>query len=240
MHLKKLNIQLSKLEQQFLDVSVKQANNTNDAFLSDELTNIRKQISSLGIYSRLFADFNKLVSETQQCLELLSESKDDKEMRKMAEDDLETLSEQFNDLQYEIEDEAVPKRDIDGRNVTLEIRQAAGGSESSLFAADLVIMYKAYCQRMGWRCVQEDFQADMAIHKGCKLGVYKVTGEEVYKHLKHESGVHKVQRVPETEKQGRMHSSTATVTVMPEVPKEFSIDEKDIRIDTYRASGAGG
>jgi peptide chain release factor 1 len=78
-------------------------------------------------------------------LELLSESKDDKEMKKMAEDDLETLSEQFNDLQYEIEDEAVPKRDIDGRNVTLEIRQAAGGSESSLFAADLVIMYKAYC-----------------------------------------------------------------------------------------------
>jgi peptide chain release factor 1 len=78
-------------------------------------------------------------------LELLSESKDDKEMKKMAEDDLETLTEQFNDLQYEIEDEAVPKRDIDGRNVTLEIRQAAGGSESSLFAADLVIMYKAYC-----------------------------------------------------------------------------------------------
>ena len=152
MHLKKLNIQLGKLEQQFLEVSVKQANNTSDAFLSDELTNIRKQISSLGIYSRLFADFNKLVSETEQCLELLAESKDDKEMRKMAEDDLETLTEQFNDLQYEIEDEAVPKRDIDGRNVTLEIRQAAGGSESSLFAADLVTMYKAYCQRMNWRC----------------------------------------------------------------------------------------
>ena len=98
MHLKKLNIQLGKLEQQFLEVSVKQANNTSDAFLSDELTNIRKQISSLGIYSRLFADFNKLVSETEQCLELFAESKDDKEMRKMAEDDLETLSEQFNDL----------------------------------------------------------------------------------------------------------------------------------------------
>ena len=152
MHLKKLNVQLGKLEQQFLEVSVKQASNASDAKLSEELTNIRKQISSLGIYARLFADFNKLVSETEQCLELLAESKDDKEMRKMAEDDLETLTEQFNDLQYEIEDEAVPKRDIDGRNVTLEIRQAAGGSESSLFAADLVTMYKAYCQRMNWRC----------------------------------------------------------------------------------------
>ena len=85
------------------------------------------------------------MSETEQCLELLSESKDDKEMKKMAEDDLQALTEQFDDLQFEIEDEAVPKRDIDGRNVTLEIRQAAGGSESSLFAADLVIMYKAYC-----------------------------------------------------------------------------------------------
>lgn len=90
--------------------------------MSDELTNIRKQISSLGIYARLFSDFNKLIYETEQCLELLAESKDDKEMKKMAEDDLEALTEQFDDLQYEIEDEAVPKRDIDSRNVTLEVR----------------------------------------------------------------------------------------------------------------------
>ena len=122
MHLKKLNDQLSALESKFLEVSVKQANNASDTSVSEELTSIRKQISSLGIYSRLFADFNKLVSETEQCLELLAESKDDKEMKKMAEDDLEALAEQFDDLQVEIEDEAVPKRDIDGRNVTLEIR----------------------------------------------------------------------------------------------------------------------
>ena len=158
----------------------------------------------------------------------------------MAEDDLESLREQLDDLQVEIEDEAVPKREIDSRNVTLEIKQAAGGSESSLFAADLVVMYKAYAQRKGWRCVQEDYQADFAIHKGCKLGVFKITGDEVYRHLKHEVGVHKVQRVPETEKAGRMHSSTASVIVMPEVPNTFQINEKDIRIDTYRASGAGG
>ena len=84
---------------------------------------------------------------------------------------------------------------------------------------------------MSWKCVQEDFQVDMAIHKGCKLGVFKITGEDVYKHLKHESGVHKVQRVPETEKQGRKHSSTALGTIMPEVPKDFTIDEKGISID---------
>ncbi len=85
----------------------------------------------------------------------------------------------------------MPKRDVDSKNVTLEIRQAAGGSESSLFAADLVGMYKAYCMRKGWRCQQEEYVADFAIHKGCKLGIFKISGEDVYKHLKHESGVHK-------------------------------------------------
>ena len=88
-------------------------------------------------------------------LEMMKES--DKELRKMAEEDLASLREQLDDLQAEIEEECVPKRDIDTRDVTLEIRQAAGGSESSLFAADLAIMYKAYCQRKGWRCVQEDY-----------------------------------------------------------------------------------
>lgn len=129
---------------------------------------------------------------------------------------------------------------MDRKNVSLEIRQAAGGSESSLFAEDLVNMYKAYCQLKGWRCQQEEYAVDLAIHKGCKHALFKISGENVYQHLKHEAGVHKVQRVPETEKQGRIHSSTATVAVMPEVPKEFSVNEKEIRIDTYRASGAGG
>lgn len=106
----------------------------------------------------------------------------------------------MEELQLEIEDEAIPKKEIDGRNCTLEVRQAAGGSESSLFAADLVTMYKAYALRKGWRWVQEEYHMDFAINKGCKLGVFKISGEDVYKHLKHEVGVHKVQRVPETEK----------------------------------------
>jgi peptide chain release factor 1 len=136
------------------------------------------------------------------CLEMMREG--DKEISRMAGEDLASLREQLDALQVEIEEECVPKRDIDTRDVTLEVRQAAGGSESSLFAEDLVTMYKALCQRKGWRCVQEDYQQDMAINKGCKLGVFKITraasGGDVYRHLKHESGVHKVQRVPETEK----------------------------------------
>ena len=93
---------------------------------------------------------------------------------------------------------------------------------------------------MGFRAEQLEFMPDMSINKGCKKGVLKVTGTDVYKHLKHESGVHKVQRVPETEKAGRLHSSTAVVLIMPEVPREFTLDMKDVRLDFYRAQGAGG
>ena len=101
-------------------------------------------------------------------------------------------------------------------------------------------MYQGYCRVMGFRIQELEFQPDMAIGKGCKKGVLMVKGEDVYKHLKHESGVHKVQRVPETEKQGRLHSSTAIVLVVPEVPREFTMDMKDIRIDYMRAQGPGG
>ncbi len=96
-------------------------------------------------------------------------------------------------------------------------------------------MYKNYCQVMGFRFKQLDFQPDTTINKGCKNGTFFVEGENVYKHFKHESGVHKVQRVPETEVKGRIHSSTAIVIVMPDVPREFVLDMKDVRIDTYRA-----
>lgn len=88
---------------------------------------------------------------------------------------------------------------------------------------------------MGFRLKQLDYQADISINKGCKNGTFYIEGEDVYKHLKHESGVHKVQRVPETETKGRIHSSTAIVIVMPEVPREFVLDMKEVRIDTYRA-----
>jgi len=88
---------------------------------------------------------------------------------------------------------------------------------------------------MGFRLKQLEFQSDISINKGCKSATFHISGEDVYKHLKHESGVHKVQRVPETEKAGRLHSSTAIVIVMPDVPREFVLDMKEVRIDTYRA-----
>lgn len=94
----------------------------------------------------------------------------------------------------------LPQSDADQRNCTIEVMQAAGGSESSLFAEDLFKMYQGYCRMMGFRCKQTELQEDMSINRGCKKGVLYVTGQDVFRHLKHESGVHKVQRVPETEK----------------------------------------
>ena len=93
---------------------------------------------------------------------------------------------------------------------------------------------------MGFRAKQTEFQTDMSVNKGCKKGVLHITGQDVYKHLKHESGVHKVQRVPETEVKGRLHSSTCVVVVMPEVPRDFTINMKDVKLEFYRAQGAGG
>lgn len=101
-------------------------------------------------------------------------------------------------------------------------------------------MYKNYCRNQGYKMKEEAFQKDMAIGKGVKYASYIVEGENIYKYLKHESGVHKVQRVPETEKAGRIHSSTCVVLIMPQVPRDFTIDPKDITIQTKRASGAGG
>lgn len=147
----------------------------------------------------------------------------------------------IEELQEEIVDHILPMNESDKRNgCILEIMQAAGGSESSLFAEDILNMYRNYSKRMGFSFKQEQFQKDMAIGKGCKYAYCLVEGENVYSFLRHESGVHKVQRVPETEKQGRIHSSTCIVVVMPKVPRDFKIDPKDITIQTKRASGAGG
>ena len=122
----------------------------------------------------------------------------------------------------------------------LEIKQAIGGSESSLFAENLYGMYLNLARREGWRWTQLEYQEDMAISRGLKSGKFRVKGEEAYNVLKHERGVHKVQRVPETEKTGRMHSSSVIVMVMPEVPMNFDLDLKDVKLQYYRAQGAGG
>ncbi len=163
----------------------------------------------------------------------------DPEMKDLAEAELQDLRESLPALQHEIRLSLLPKDEADARSAILELRPAAGGDEAGLFAAELFGMYQRYAGQQGWRFEVLDY-ADTELG-GLKEGVAEITGRNVFARLKYESGVHRVQRVPATESQGRIHTSTVTVAVLPEAEEvDVQINETDLRIDTYRASGAGG
>ena len=163
----------------------------------------------------------------------------DPEMRELAEAELYDLREKLPALQHEIRLALLPKDEADERSAILELRPAAGGDEASLFAAELFGMYQRYAGLHGWRYEILDY-SDTGLG-GLKEGVAEITGRGVFARLKYESGVHRVQRVPATESQGRIHTSTVTVAVLPEAEEvDVQVNETDLRIDTYRASGAGG
>jgi peptide chain release factor 1 len=163
----------------------------------------------------------------------------DPEMRELAEAELRSLKEQVPELQHELRIALLPKDAADERSAILEIRPAAGGDEAGLFASELFEMYQKYAALHGWRCeILEYGDTELG---GLKEGIAEITGRGVFARLKFESGVHRVQRVPATESQGRIHTSTVTVAVLPEAEEvDVQIDEGDLRIDVYRASGAGG
>jgi peptide chain release factor 1 len=163
----------------------------------------------------------------------------DPEMRELAEAELAGLKDRIPELEHAIRIALLPKDEADARSAILEIRPAAGGDEASLFAAELFTMYQKYAGLQGWRF--EVMEYDDTGLGGMKGGMAEVTGRNVFARLKYESGVHRVQRVPATESQGRIHTSTVTVAVLPEAEEvDVEIDESDLRIDVYRASGAGG
>jgi peptide chain release factor 1 len=163
----------------------------------------------------------------------------DEEMRSMARDELARLEERSAELQASLRALLVPRDPNDDRNVILEVRAGTGGEEASLFAADLFRMYARYAERRRWKL--EVMTASDTEAGGYKEIIAEVRGDAAYSRLKFESGVHRVQRVPSTEAQGRIHTSTATVSVLPEADEvEVQIDEKDLRIDVYRSSGPGG
>jgi len=241
-------------EEEFVALANEQATSeandkTRQTHIEQRLNELRKGMAKRGTESKLFERYQKCIEEIIETEELLQESveAEDMDLKQMLEEDLVRLRGnddeygELEQLQEEIVEVILPKNEADERNqCTLEIMQAAGGSESSLFAEDIAKMYANFCRHMGFSMKEEAYQKDMAIGKGCKYASYVVQGEGIHKYLKHESGVHKVQRVPETEKQGRIHSSTCAVVVLPQVPRDFEIDPKDITIQTKRASGAGG
>ena len=163
----------------------------------------------------------------------------DPEMREMAEQDLRQLRERIPLLAREIQLALLPRDEADERSAILEIRPAAGGDEAGLFAAELFAAYQKYAGLRGWRFELLEFgETELG---GLKEGIAEITGRNVFARLKYESGVHRVQRVPTTETQGRIHTSTVTVAVLPEAEEvDVQVNESDLRIDVYRASGAGG
>ena len=163
----------------------------------------------------------------------------DAEMRELAESELAGLRTRIPELQHAIRVVLLPRDEADERAAILEVRPAAGGDEAALFAADLFAMYQKYALARGWRFEVLDYD-DTGLG-GVKGAISEITGKNVFARLKYESGVHRVQRVPQTENQGRIHTSTVTVAVLPEAEEvDVAIDEADLRIDVYRASGAGG
>jgi len=161
------------------------------------------------------------------------------EMRLEAEEEKQRLSEEFARVKRELDEALLPKDPHENKNVFLEIRAGAGGEEAALFAGELLRMYSRHAEARGWKA--ELLELNSTGLKGVKQGVLYIQGERVYSWLCNEGGVHRVQRVPETEASGRIHTSTVTVAVMPEVEEtEVAIRPEDLKIDTYRAGGAGG
>lgn len=209
---------------------------------------VTKDIEKYTRLSKEYKDLQPLVDAHKTYAELLSnlkhnkeilETEKDEEFRQMAKDELDQLATEKEELEAHIKQLLIPKDPNDDKNVILEIRAGTGGDEASLFAGDLFEMYQRFCDKHG-------FTIDiLTVNEGTVGGFKEITasvaGEEVYGTLKYESGVHRVQRVPKTESQGRVHTSAATVAVMPEAEEvDVEVREEDIRRDTYRASGAGG
>ncbi len=204
-----------------------------------KLESIARERSKLEPLVNDFKELLKIDSELEDSKKLLKESKGDKEMEALINDELINLQQIKDSLIQKLKIALLPKDPRDDRSVMLEIRAGAGGNEACIWAGDLARMYERYGQKIGWSV--KPISASESDMGGFKELVISVKGDSVYSQLKFEAGVHRVQRVPATESQGRVHTSTATVAVMPEVdPVEVNIDPTEIEVGTARSGGAGG
>ena len=202
-----------------------------------KMTEVTKEQASLQNAFDLYQKYKSIISGIEDAKELLKEK--DPEIKEMAKMELDELEEQLTIINEKLELELLPKDPNDNKNVIVEVRGAAGGDEGNIFAGDLYRMYTKYAEAQGWSI--ELMEATEAEAGGFSNISFMVKGDGVYSKLKFESGSHRVQRVPKTETQGRIHTSTATVLVMAEADEvDVDINPADLRIDTYRASGAGG
>lgn len=228
---------LEAIEARFNDLGV--------ALTNPEIVNDNKKFSQVSKEYRKLEGIVAVNKKYKTCLDSIAfarevlETESDDELRTMAKDDLETLATEKEKLEEEIRTLLIPKDPQDEKNAILEIRAGTGGDEASLFAGDLMRMYMRYCERRGWKVVMlNETEGSVGGFKEVQL---EVTGGDVYGTLKFESGVHRVQRVPDTEASGRVHTSAATVAVMPEAEEiDFELKESDLKMETARSGGAGG
>ncbi len=237
LHEKIMIDKLEAIKQRFEEVS--------ELLIQPDIISDMKRYSSL---NKEYKDLDKIVVEYKKYLDILSNietsrtvisTEKDPEFRDMAKAELDELMPQKESMEELIKEMLIPKDPNDSKNIVLEIRGGAGGDEASIFAGDLYRMYQRFAERMGWKMEPIDFTEGSA--GGYKEVVCSIAGEDVYGKMKYESGVHRVQRVPNTETQGRVHTSAASVVVLPEMEEvEVNIDMNDVRKDLFCSSGPGG
>ena len=205
-----------------------------------QFTRLSKEFSELEPLVVCYGQIQEISAEIKNSQSLIQDESCDEELKQLANEDIKICESKLDILEHEIRILLIPKDPDDQSNVYLEIRAGTGGDEAAIFSGNLFRMYQKYCESQSWRVeVMTDRPGE---HGGFKEIIAKIDGRDVYSKLKFESGAHRVQRVPETESQGRVHTSACTVAIMPEVDEinEIEIEKKDIREDTFRASGAGG
>lgn len=230
-----IRAKLDQVSERYQEITVLLA----DPEVQSDNNKFRDLSQEYGQLEPVVSTYNSYIA-AEEDIEAAQEMADDPEMAELAEDAAAEAKEKIAELEPELMRLLIPKDPNDDRNIYLEIRAGTGGAEAAIFSGDLLQMYMRYAESQGWRT--ETISESAGEHGGFKEVVTRITGQGVYSKLKFESGAHRVQRVPETESQGRVHTSACTVAIMPE-PSEvdnIEISTKDLRIDTFRASGAGG
>ncbi|MCC6383574.1 MAG: peptide chain release factor 1 [Bacteroidia bacterium] len=232
-----LTDKLEALRQRFLDIEL-QLGSPEVVADMNRFTALNKSYRELKPVVELYQEYLSVIENLDHSRNIAMNDKDE-DFRQMAKDEVSGLEERKQQLEEQIRWQLIPKDPEDEKNVQVEIRAGTGGDEASIFAGDLYRMYSKYCERRGWKCELVDSNEGTA--GGFKEIIFNVKGENIYGQLKYESGVHRVQRVPQTESMGRVHTSAASVAVLPEAEDvDVQINPADLEWQTARSSGAGG
>jgi peptide chain release factor 1 len=230
-------LKLETLQERYVEVG---ALLSDAEVISDQnrFRELSREYAELEPVVQCFANYTQVLEDIEEAKLLINDA--DADMRAMGQDELKSAEEKLEPLELELQKLLLPKDPNDEKNVFLEIRAGTGGDEAAIFSGDLFRMYSRYAEQQKWRV--EIISENTGEHGGYKEIISRIIGQGVYSKLKFESGAHRVQRVPETESQGRVHTSACTVAILPEAGEEaeIEINKADLRVDTFRASGAGG